>query len=286
MEATIDGVRIFYQSVGPETKQPLIVLHGGPGMDHTYFRPWLDVLSDTFRLIYVDQRGQGRSERVDPSTLSPEVFAEDVSKLANTLGLEGYAVLGHSYGSFVALTHAVNNGGGSHYVISHGTASMSKSMPEVEANLASFEPIELREQVTWSWAQEPHIRTQEEAARLMEAQMPFHFASVASEGYRRFVAHGDETVYSPEVLAYISAHGYTLELEDRLAMVDKPVLVITGEHDRTCTPRAAREMQAGLPNSELKIIEGAGHMSFIEEPEVYFSVVRDFFRRHPNPTSG
>ena len=59
-------------------------------------------LSDTFRLIYVDQRGQGRSERVDPATLSLSRFAEDVSKLAATLGLRQYALLGHSYGGVLA----------------------------------------------------------------------------------------------------------------------------------------------------------------------------------------
>ena len=78
MDVTVDGVRFFYEPVGAEGKYPLIVLHGGPGVDHTMFRPWLDPLSDTFRLIYVDQRGQGRSERVDPATLTMSRYAEDV----------------------------------------------------------------------------------------------------------------------------------------------------------------------------------------------------------------
>src|SRR5215470_5190854 len=140
MEATIDGVRVFYESVGGEENYPLILLHGGPGLDHTYLQPWYDVLADAFRLLYVDLRGHGRSERVDPSTVSLRVFADDVSHLAAALHLERYAVLGQSYGAFVALAHAIEHGAASHYILSNGTASFSKTAPEIAENLARFEP--------------------------------------------------------------------------------------------------------------------------------------------------
>ena len=89
-----DGYRLFVEEIGAGF--PLIVLHGGPGLDHTMFRPYLDVLGDEFRLLYVDQRGQGRSERVDPRTLSLEVFARDVELLRDALALDRFALLGHS----------------------------------------------------------------------------------------------------------------------------------------------------------------------------------------------
>ncbi len=281
MEALIDGARIFYLPVGPEENYPLIVLHGGPGLDHTEMHPWLDALADTFRLIYVDLRGQGRSERVDPATLSLSRFAEDVSKLATTLGLRQYALLGHSYGSFVTLAHAVERGDASHYIISGGTASFTKTGPEIQTNLASFEPVELREQVTQSWALEPTVRTQEDFARVMEMQMPFHFMTNESDAYRRYMAASGQTVYAPEVLAYFSEHEYPIEYEDQLATITKPTLVMTGEYDRTCTPRAAREMAAGIPGAELLIIPNAGHMTHVEQPEIVLPAIRDFFKRHP-----
>src|SRR5437868_14699164 len=81
---------------------PLIVLHGGPGMDHTMFRPYLDGLGDEYRLLYVDERGQGRSDRVDPATLDLDVFARDVDLLAEALGLAEFALLGHSFGAIIA----------------------------------------------------------------------------------------------------------------------------------------------------------------------------------------
>jgi len=280
MDVTIEEVRIFYLPVGLPDSYPLFVLHGGPGLDHTEMRPWMDPLADTFRLIYVDQRGQGRSQRVDPATLTLSRLADDVTALAEALGCARYAVLGHSFGAFVALTHAIEHGSASHYIISGGTASFSKSLPEIQANLDTFEPEELREDVRRSWEMEPTVRSQEQFAELMRLQMPFHFASVESEGYRRYISLGDRTVYAPEVLAYFAQHEYAIEYEDRLREIAKPTLIVTGEYDRTCTPRAARDLHDGIPGSELVIIPNAGHQSYIEQPGMYFAAVRDFFVRH------
>jgi pimeloyl-ACP methyl ester carboxylesterase len=153
-------------------------------------------------------------------------------------------------------------------------------MPELQANLDAFEPVELREQVKQSWAMEPGVKSEEEAAKILSMQMPFHYSSPQSLGYRRYLEAGDRTVYAPDVLAYFATNEYAIELEDRLGEVDKPTLVITGEYDRTCTPRAARDVAAGIRNAELVIIPGAGHMAFVEEPELYCDAVRSFFRRH------
>lgn len=279
MFATIDGVRIFYDISGATLGYPLIVLHGGPGFDHHEMSPWLDSLGDTFRLIYVDERGQGLSDRVDPATLTLSRFAEDVTKLADALGLDRYALLGHSFGSFIALAHAVERGDATHYVISGGTASFTKTAPEIEANLAVFAPQELREQVTRSWALEPEARTNEDVDRLWKMQAPFHFYRTDTDAYRQYMAESAQTVYAPEVLAYFATNAYPIEYEDRLADVRKPTLVITGQHDRTCTPRAARELHAGILGSELVILPEAGHMTFVEQPGMYFAAVKQFFAR-------
>ena len=82
---------------------PLIVLHGGPGLDHTMFADYLDPLTGDHRLILVDQRSQGRSDRSDPTTWTLAQMARDVVDLAQSLGLDKYAVLGHSYGALVTL---------------------------------------------------------------------------------------------------------------------------------------------------------------------------------------
>src|SRR5947208_14035029 len=117
---------------------PLIVLHGGPGLDHTMFRPYLDPLGDDFRLLYVDERGQGRSQRVDPATLSLEVFARDVDLLAETLELDGFALLGHSFGAIIATYHATELGTAAAYVISAGGDSSAALDADVGAALEAL----------------------------------------------------------------------------------------------------------------------------------------------------
>jgi len=79
----------------------------------------------------------------------------------------------------------------------------------------------------------------------------------------------------------VSANEYPIEYEDQLATIIKPTLVMTGKYDRTCTPRAAREMAAGNPGAELLIVPNAGHMTHVEQPEIVLPAMRDFFKRHP-----
>src|SRR5438876_2303274 len=150
-----DGYEIFVEELGAGF--PLIVLHGGPGLDHTMFRPYLDPLADEFRLLYVDERGQGRSERVDPATLSLEVFARDVDLLADALGLERFALLGHSFGAIITTWHAVNVGTADAYVISGGSDSSEKLMADVGASLEAMG--EAGEPIVDSWEQEKAVQT-------------------------------------------------------------------------------------------------------------------------------
>src|SRR5438270_128201 len=86
-----------------------------------------------------------------------------------------------------------------------------------------------------------------------------------------------ERVGLPEVFSYVANMGYgAFDYRPRLKDVDKPILVIVGEYDRTTTTRAARVLHEGIPNSELHIVPGAGHMSFVEQPDDYLSTVRNF----------
>src|SRR5919201_927408 len=110
-----DGVSLNILEVG--SGHPLILLHGGPGLDHHELHPWLDPLAGAgFRLIYVDMRGHGRSQRVDPASLSIQVFAQDVDRLARALDLGEFSLYGHSFGGIVSLAHALERGTASHYV--------------------------------------------------------------------------------------------------------------------------------------------------------------------------
>lgn len=264
---------------------PLIVLHGGPGLDHHEFADYLDPLADRCQLILVDQRGQGKSDKVPEATLTLEQMAADVSALAHALGLERYVVLGHSYGAFVALQHAISfPGAAAATIVSSGIPS-ARFLASVEQNLQAFEPAELREQVIASWARERDATTQEDVAAIMHDQMPFHFANPRDPRIAEFERRSGEAVYAPDVLRYFARQEYgAIEVEDKLASITQPLLVLAGRHDRTCVPEAAHAIAAGAPHAELVIFEHSGHMTYVEENERYLEVVRAFLDHHTEMT--
>lgn len=265
-----DGGSLFVEEFG--SGFPLFVLHGGPGLDHTMFRPYLDPLAEDFRVLYVDQRGQGRSERVDPTTLSLEVFARDVDLLTEALGLDEYALLGHSFGAVVTTWHAINVGTATAYVISGGGDSSEKLMADVEASLEAMEGA--GGPIAASWEQEKTVETEEELKELLSVQWPFHFAGDPPPGF------GEDLVGSPDVLRHFAEVGYgDFDYTPDLGRVQKPTLVIVGEQDRTTTTRAAGVLHKGIAGSELVVVPGVGHMSFVEAQGEYLEAVRGFLRR-------
>jgi|SRR5215218_640868 len=256
----------------------LVVLHGGPGLDHTMFGSWLDQLGDEgIRLLLVDERAQGRSDPAPPETWTLEHHAHDVDALATALGLERYVVLGHSFGAFIALQHAVDfSGRPSGTIVSSGVPS-ERFLVHVDEQLAAFEPVDLREQVQSSWAREAHARTPEDVAALLADQWPFHFADPRDPRIDELRAGMTGAVLSPDVLRAAANEGYGhIEVEDRLGDVAHPVLVLAGRHDRTCSVPAAEAIAAGIPDARLVVFEHSGHMSFAEEPEAYRAAVRGF----------
>jgi pimeloyl-ACP methyl ester carboxylesterase len=267
-----DGYLLFVEDFGGDGL-PLIVLHGGPGLDHTHLRPWLDPLGDSFRVIYVDERGQGRSERVDPETLSLEVFARDVDLLADALELDRFALLGHSFGAIITTKHAIELGTAEGYVISGGGDSSERLEADVDASLEAMG--ERGKPIAESWAWEKTVETPEDCAELMRIQAPFHFAGEPPPGFAA------DTVYVPDVLRYFSNAGYgDFDYVPDLGRVTKPTLVLVGEHDRVTTPRAARVLSEGIPGSELAVLDEAGHMSMIEAQTAYIAAVERFLRRY------
>ena len=259
---------------------PLVILHGGPGLDHTEFGGYLDGLSDSCRLVFVDLRSQGRSEPAARETWTVAQMAADTQALAETLELERYAVLGHSFGAFVALQHAVDfPGKPAASIISSGIPA-ARFLSQVEENLAAFEPEELREQVISSWAREADALTQEDCRSIMSDQLPFHFRDPRDPRIETERARLGDMVFAPDVLREAARADYgAIEVEDRLGDVTHPVLVLAGRHDRTCSVAAAEAIALGIPSAELVVFEDSAHMTFVEEQDAYLAAVREFLAR-------
>jgi len=275
----IGDTRLYVEARGDG--YPVLVLHGGPGLDHRMFGDYLDPLAADFRLLFVDQRSQGRSDRTPVSTWSLQQMASDVGALAEALGLGRYAVLGHSFGSFVALQHAVDFPAAAAQTIVSGGVPSARYLEHVDRNLEGFEPVELRVQVADSWAREKVVQTDEEVAALLHDQMPFHFADPRDPRIGDYEARTTGAVFSPDVLRHFANLEYgAIEVEGRLPSVVQPVLILVGRHERVCSVEAAEAMAAAIRRAELVVFEHSAHMTFVEENDRYLEVVRDFLARH------
>src|SRR5258708_5927553 len=117
MQIDVNGARIFFDTVGSGLaidgermvrKPTLIVMHGGPGFDHTTLRPYFDRFADTHQVVYIDHRGNGRSTGV-PATWTLARWGDDVKGFCDALGIDKPAVYGNSFGAMVAMAYAARH---------------------------------------------------------------------------------------------------------------------------------------------------------------------------------
>jgi proline-specific peptidase len=266
---------------GSADAYPILILHGGPGEDHHEFGDYLDPLAKRgYRLLLVDQRAQGASIPCPPHTWTIPKMAEDVVMLGRALDLGRYAVLGHSFGAFVALQNAVDFPGMAAQTIVSGGVPSARWLSVVEKNLAAFDPVELRERVAASWERETEIRRPEEFAEVLHDQLPFHFADPLDPRIEEYERRSAGVLFSPDVLRTLVAQDYgNIDLEGRLDEIRHPVLVLTGRHDRACSVEAAQAMARGIPDAELVVFERSGHMTFVEESAEYLEAVDEWLKR-------
>ena len=268
--ASINGTTLYYTTVGEGL--PCLVMHGGLGLDHHYLTPGLDPLGDTLQLIYYDHRGNGASGRPPRQTLTHAQLADDAAALASHLGHDEVAVLGFSYGGFIALEFALRHPERLSHLVLMGTAPAFGYGDEVVANARRLGATAAQLAELESDA-EP---TDDEAfGKHIETLWPLYF-----HAYRDAYAHLlDDVVYSvqgqpPE------AETAAYDVTDRLGQITAPTLILAGRSDFVCPPSQAEILRRGIRGAELQVFEASGHMPYVEEPEATFATVRDWFARH------
>jgi proline iminopeptidase len=263
--------------------RPLVLLHGGPGLDGSVFFPQIAALAgDGVRLLAVDHRANGRSDAGDPARWTVPQMADDVEALIRELDLDRPIVMGHSFGSFVAQHHMAEYGSAAGYVLM-GTVDSVEELARIDERLAAFEPEDLREQVTRSWAQEATVQTAEESKQLMNDQLPFHMAEPEGALVRSLQENVGAIVFRPEVLRHFASGGeYGLvDNRERLRQRSVPVLVLSGELDRTTPAASAHRLAEILSDADEVVIPGAAHMLLQEQPEAALAALRAFLARVP-----
>ncbi|WP_420439387.1 alpha/beta fold hydrolase [Candidatus Palauibacter sp.] len=272
---------LFYQTVG--VGEPVVVVHGGPGLDHSYLRPWFGPLAETHQVILYDQRGLGGSRAVvNAASLSMERYLTDIDRIREHVAQrEKVTLLAHSWGAIPALLYAMER-------------------PERLAALILVAPVEpgsrFREQTdenqlarrdSADLAAIDSIRgTPAFAAREAEAisQVFFHVfrgtfadASVADR-LLRLSLHERTASQGQLVATLLMAPLQGLDFWDRLGQIEVPVLIVHGAEDPIPT-EMVEEMNSALPNSWLIRVDGSGHFPFIEKPAPFWDGVREFLQQ-------
>ena len=266
--AAIEGTELYYVTAGEGL--PCLVMHGGLGFDHTYLHPWLDPLGDTLHLVYYDHRGNGRSGRPPQNRLTYQQFAADANALALHLGFDKVAVIGHSYGGFIALEFALRHPERLSHLILLDTAPRFDYVSEIEANARRMGATdEVMAVLHEEWL------TNEAMRERFPMIWPLYFKHFDAEVGRRLL---ENTIVSVEGRAR-EGETEAYNVAPRLGEIYIPTLVLVGREDFICPPSQAHILHEGIANSELVIFENSGHLPYIEEPEPFFTAVRDWMKR-------
>jgi pimeloyl-ACP methyl ester carboxylesterase len=281
VRVNVGDIELYVREQG--AGRPLVLLHGGPGLDGSVFFPQIAALAgDGVRILAVDHRANGRSDDGNPSLWTVPQMAADVEAVISGLGLERPIVMGHSFGSFVAQHHMAEYGTAAGYVLM-GTVDSAEELTRIGERLAAFEPEHLREQVTRSWAAEETVQTAEEAEQLWREQVPFHAAEPEGEAVRQMQHSSGEIVFRPEVLRHFASGGeYGLvDNRERLRHRRLPVLVLSGELDRTTPAASAHRLAELLADADEVVVPGAAHMLLQDQPDAALAALRAFLARVP-----
>lgn len=284
------GALICYMSVGHGA--PLLIAHGGPGASHDYFLPYLLPLMRTNRLIFIDERGSGKSSKLeDASQYTIGNMVEDIETVRQSLGLGKISLLGHSFGGALVQAYALKYQKNlSHLIL----ASTFPSTKELNAALAKMkeqmQPSE-RERVdalesaglfgkgqVWE-----HGRYPDEYAKLAwgPGYFPFLYQNRPDPNYDP--VSGNTTtawdvyreMWGSDGEFIVDGNLKEVEYLDRLSEIKVPTLIICGDHDES-DPKMSQEMHEKIVGSKLVILPNSGHMTFVDQPEKFLAAVRDF----------
>lgn len=270
MLAHLDHYELFYTTHGQG--RPMLVMHGGSGLDHTYFRPWLDPLGDQVQLIYYDQYGQGRSTRPDNyEKISMESWADEADALRASLGHERILLLGHSYGGFIAQTYALRHPEHLDGLILSDTAPALDYPDVIMANAQSRGTPE-QVQAFIAGISAP-VADDATFRQLWNTILPlyFHHYDPPVAANLDAATHYSAGAFNQGMGKIIS----TFNTLNRLHEIAIPTLVLAGSDDWITPPnQGAERLHAALPNSKLTLFGESGHFPFIEEQEKFIETIR------------
>ena len=276
---TSTPVPLYWVEYGDPAAPPIILLHGGPAASHDYLLPQMLVLAEEHRLITYDQRGGGRSRHDDDrAVIGWRDQVEDVARVAAELRVSPLTIVGYSWGGLLAMLYAVEAASGrvqppparlalidpapitrpARQTFEQELASRQAS-PEVAALRAELQASGLRERDPEAYRQ-----------RAFEISVAGYFADPArARDLTPFRVTGrvQQSIWQ-------SLGDY--DLRDSLQSVHVPTLVVHGRQDPI--PLASSEEAARALGTTCVVIDGSGHVPYVEQPAQLFTLLRAFLR--------
>lgn len=281
--APVGNIQLYYREIGEG--QPIIVIHGGPDFSHSYLLPDMDRLSDSFYLIYYDQRGRGRSTQnvqVEDVTIRSEI--EDLESLRRYLGLDSIVVLGHSWGGLLAMEYAVRYPDFvSHLILMNAAPASHEDYILFRQELArkrGFGDVEtLKALLSSTQYQEGDLETDAKYYKLhfkVTLREPEHLTRVIQNLRLNMNKEGILKARAIEKRLYDETWFLgEYNLLPLLKRIGSPTLVLHRGYDFIPIDIAARIAQA-IPEARLVVLEECGHFSYLECPDQVQKEIVDF----------
>jgi len=272
----IRGVNLWYHVKG--SGQPLLFLPGGSGWggDITPYIETLKLLEEARKVIYLEPRGIGRSQRLeDPSLYSMDEQVEDIEVLRKHFGLDKIAIAGHSGGGFTTLKYAIKYPDKVERLLLLGTGPTLKlgDVNEWESTRRGYkekiEGYKLLEEMNL-----PNDKLLLERMKLYVPVWHFHDYDLGVEVVEKYIIKM-KTSWEPYI--YFVEHEWsTFDLRGQLGLIDCPCLIVIGDDDVLPIMMGSYRLDKELPNSRLVVIPDCGHFHWIEQPETFYQEVLPF----------
>jgi proline iminopeptidase len=257
---------------GPRMKEvpTLLLLHGGPGFDHSTFKPAMSALADVAQLVYLDHRGQGRSDRVSSDQCRIAAWADDVKDFCDALEITRPLVLGHSFGGVVTMVYATR----------HPSHPAKIILSSTTARIRRDRIYEAFERLGGNRARAAAERFWEDPGAATGAE----YEHVCFPLYSRSGALADPDVMSRMIfnheleLRFFQGEGRTFDFMEELHRIECPTLLLAGEDDPVTPLEDAADIARHIAPSLLRFVRfaDAGHGVFRDVPKSSLQVIREF----------
>lgn len=278
------GFETYYRIVGERTvNPPLLLIHGGPGSTHNYFEV-LDSLAETTnrQIISYDQIGCGESYVEGHKELwNLQTWTEELISIRNYLHLDKVHLLGQSWGGMLIIAYLIDTKpDGIESVILSSTLPSSSLWSHEQQRLISFMPKNEQEAIakavqTGDFTSTDYIKANDHYTVLHADEIndstPECFRRKKRFGTESYLVAWGPNEYTPT--GTLKDFDYT----DRLHEIGQRTLIISGTNDE-CTPLIAKTMFDKIPNAKWELLDGARHMTFIDQTNNYKRILTDWLK--------